>query len=54
MGSNGPLFGLICYDDTCYEGWIGSSFALVNKGVLIIMQGYTKDCEQSFQIGLID
>ena len=54
MGPSGPHFKLIYYDDMVYEGWIGSYFILVHKGVLVIMQDYIKDSEQVLWIGLID
>ena len=37
-----------------YEGQISSRLTFVLKGVLVIMQGYTKVSEQGLQIGLID
>ena len=37
MGPSGPRSKFIYHDDTVYEGWIGSWFILVHKGVLVIM-----------------
>ena len=37
-----------------YEGQISSRLTFVLKGVLVIMQGYTKVSEQGLQIWLID
>ena len=54
MGLNGPYFELIYHDDIVYEGWIDTWFTLVHKGILVIMQGCTRDNEQVFWIGLID
>ena len=55
---------LICPSGSCskliylvgmgYEGWIGSRFIFVHKGVLIIMQGCKGVSEQGLWIGLID
>ena len=53
MGLNGPSSKLMCHDDTVYEGWIDFRFTLVHKGTLVIMQGCTRDSEQSLWIGLI-
>ena len=46
MGPSGPRSKLIYHDDTVYEGWIGSRFTLVHKGVLVIMQGCIGNNEQ--------
>ena len=54
MGPNGPHFELIYYDGTVYEGWIDSWFIFVHKGVLVIMQGCTRDSEQVLWIELIN
>ena len=45
-GISGPYSELIYYDGTTYECWIGSSFILVHKGVLVISQGFIRDNEQ--------
>ena len=45
-GLSGPCFELIYYDGMTYEDWIDSRFILVHKGVLVILQGYTRDNEQ--------
>ena len=37
MVPSGPHFELIYHDDTVYDGWIGSWFILVHKGILVIM-----------------
>ena len=37
-----------------YEDWIDSRFILLHKGILIIMQGFTRDNEQGLWIELID
>ena len=54
MGPNGPHSKLIYYDGTVYEDWIGSRFILVHKGVLVIMQGCTRNNKQGLRFGLID
>ena len=46
MGPNGPHSELIYHDDMVYEGWIGSRFTLVYKGVLVITQDCIEDSEQ--------
>ena len=45
IGSIGPCFDLIYHDDTIYESWIGSWFTRMYKGILVIMQGYTRNSE---------
>ena len=47
MGLSGPRFKLIYHDDTVYEGWIGSRFILMHKGILVILQDCIGDNEQS-------
>ena len=37
MGFNGPHSELIHHDDTVYEGWIGSKFTFIHKGILVIV-----------------
>ena len=54
MGLNGPYSKLIYHDDMVYEGYINSKFTLVHKGILVIMQGCTRDSEQGLYIRLID
>ena len=54
MGPSGLCFELIYHDDIVYEGWIGSKFILVHKGVLAIQQGCAKDNEQVLWFVLID
>ena len=54
MGLNGPYSKLIYHDDMVYEGYINSKFTFVHKGILVIMQGCTRDSEQGLYIGLID
>ena len=54
MGPNGPRFDLIYHDDMVYELWIGFLFILMHKGVLVIMQDYTRDSELVLWIGLTD
>ena len=51
---NGPHSKLIYHDVIVYEDWIDFRFILVHKGVLVIMQGYIWDSEQSLWFGLID
>ena len=46
MGPNGPHSKVIDIIDRDYEGWIGSRFTFVHKGILVIMQGCTKVSEQ--------
>ena len=36
MGPNGPRFELIYLVGMGYEGWTGSTFTFMHKGVLII------------------
>ena len=48
MGPNRPCFELIYHDDISYEGYIGSMFTLVHKGVLLTTQGYIRDNKQGF------
>ena len=45
MGSNGPHSEIIYHDDMVYDGWIDFWFIIVHKGVLVIMQGCTRDSE---------
>ena len=45
MGLSGSHFELIYHDDTIYESWIGSWFTRMYKGILVIMQGYTRNSE---------
>ena len=54
MGLEGPRFELIYLVGTDSEGWIGSKFTFVHKGILVIMQGYIRVSEQGLWIGLID
>ena len=54
MGPSDPCFEPIYHYDMIYEDWINSSFTLVHKSILIIIQDCTKDSEQCFFIGLID
>ena len=54
MGPYGPCFELIYLVVTNYEGWIGSMFTFVHKGVLEIMQGCIRVSEQGLWIGVID
>ena len=54
MGSNSPRFELIYHYGTIYEGLIDYRFTHMYKGVLIIIQGCTKNSKQVFYIGLID
>ena len=51
MGPSDPCFELIYHDDMIYEDLINSSFTLVHKSILIIMQDCTKDGEQFFLLG---
>ena len=48
MGPNGPLSKLIYLVSIGYGGWIDSKFTFMYKGILIIMQDYTKESEQGF------
>ena len=50
MGPSGPYFELIYHDSKIYEGWIGSKFTFLHKGVLGITQGCIGDHEQSLKI----
>ena len=54
MGLSGPHSELIYLVGMDYEGWIGSRFTFMHKGVLIITQGCTRVSEQGLQIKLID
>ena len=54
MGPNRLYFELIYHDDTIYEGWIGSRFILMCKGILVITQGCARDSEQGLWFRLID
>ena len=54
MGPSGPHSKPIYHDDMVYEGWIGSRFILMHKGVLVIMQGCTRNNKQGLRFGLID
>ena len=54
MDPNSPRSELMYHDDMVYEGWIDSWFILMQKGVLVIMQGCTNDSKQVLWIGLID
>ena len=54
MGPRGSCFELIYLVGICYEGWIGSRFTFVHKGILVIMQGYIRVSEQGLWIGIID
>ena len=37
IGPSGPYSKLIYHNDTIYEGWIDSTFIIVNKDILVIM-----------------
>ena len=54
MGLYGPCFELIYIVSMDYEGWIGSRFTCVHKGILVIMQDCTGVSEQGLWIELID
>ena len=54
MGPNGPRSKLIYLVDADYEGWIGSRFTFMHKGILVITQGRIRVSEQGIWIGLID
>ena len=55
MGLSGPRSKIICHDGILvYEGWIDSWFTLMQKSVLVIMQGCIWDSEQVFYIGIIN
>ena len=54
MGSSGPYYELINLVGMGYEGQIDSRFTFVDKGILVIMQGYIGVSEQGLWIRLID
>ena len=54
MGSNSLCSKLIYHDDMIYEGWISSTFILVHKKILVIMQGCISDSEKVLWIELIN
>ena len=54
MGPSGPCSELIYLIGIDFEGWIGSKFTYVHKGILVIMQGYIGVSEQGLWIRLID
>ena len=54
MGPSGPHSKLIYLVGMNYEGWIGSRFNFVHKGILVTTQGCTRISEQGLWIWLID
>ena len=54
MGPSGPRFELIYLVGMGYEGWIGSRFTFVHKGIWVITQACKRVSEQGLQIELID
>ena len=54
MDLNSPRSELIYLVGMDYEGWIDSRFTFVDKGILVIMQGYIGVSEQGLWIKLID
>ena len=54
MGLSGPHSQLIYLVGMGYEGWIGSNYTFVHKGILVITQGCIGVSEQGLWIGLID
>ena len=54
MGSSSPHYELIYLVGTGYEGWTGFRFTFVHKGILLIMQDYTRVSEQTLWIGLLN
>ena len=54
VSPNGPRYELICLAGMSNEGWIDSRFTFVDKGILVIMQGYIGVSEQGLWIRLID
>ena len=51
MGPSGHRSELIYLVGMDYKGQIGFRFTFVHKGVLVIMQGYTRVSEQVFRMG---
>ena len=55
LSPNGPrLSSYTHFDDIICEGWIDSLFTYIQKGRLIISQGYIRVIAQHLYIRLID
>ena len=54
ISPNGPRYERIYLVGMGNEGWIDSRFTFVDKGILVIMQGYIGVSEQGLWIRLID